>query len=601
MDWRDRFRAGVVHGASRARRRPDRGVVIANHEGNDEAYAWDVESGALRKLSDSGTAVLEAAIRPQGASIVYHRDTTGSEFGHLHEVPFEGGASSDLTPTLPDYALFQLRAADDVVVAGMATGDKQSLLVVREGSAAVWPTSSAVMDLRLAPDGSKVAVAEAMDGLYGRSVLRSAADGSVIDQLDYSWPGGINGERVAVALHRDGWLRPGIWTPGDGAELLDIDLPGDVSPVDWSDDGNRILLSQWYRAAASLAFYDVPTGTLTRLAPHDGAPAAWLAAELHGDAATAVWSDAQRPWSVWEIGETEARRLLTVATSDAFPGAEWESVEFSSADGTLVQGWLLRQPGTGPWPTILHGHGGPTSVFAPWFTPYSQAWVDNGYAFLTVNYRGSTTFGDDYREALTRHIGEVDVADMMAGHTWLLASGIADPDRVIVHGYSYGGYLALQCPALHPDAFAAAIAGAPVADWLLQRDDQNAFLDEYDRALFGPDGEESAVAKRRASPRTYVERYATPVLITTPAEDTRTPLRPVQAFVDDMRTAGKVVELDLLEGGHAGVGTDQNIGMMERWLEFAREVLGRQPRPVSSTEVGHGDAPGDARETPTRS
>ena len=93
MDWRDRFRAGVVHGAGRARQRPERGVVIANHEGNDEAYAWDVESGAMRKMSDSGTAVLEAAIRPRGASIVYHRDTSGSEFGHLHEAPFEADPS----------------------------------------------------------------------------------------------------------------------------------------------------------------------------------------------------------------------------------------------------------------------------------------------------------------------------------------------------------------------------------------------------------------------------------------------------------------------------------------------------------------------------
>jgi len=106
MDWRDRFRAGVVRAAARASRRPDRGVIVADHEGNDEAYAWDVETGALRKVSDSGTAVLEAAIRPDGASIVYHRDPTGSEFGHLHEAPFDGGASTDLTPDLPEYATY---------------------------------------------------------------------------------------------------------------------------------------------------------------------------------------------------------------------------------------------------------------------------------------------------------------------------------------------------------------------------------------------------------------------------------------------------------------------------------------------------------------
>jgi hypothetical protein len=212
MDWRDRFRAGVVRAAGRASRRPDRGVIVADHGGNDEAYAWDVETGALRKVSDSGTAVLEAAIRPDGASIVYHRDTTGSEFGHLHEAPFDGGAKTDLTPDLPEYATYALQVADDVVVAAMAAGDDQSLLIVRPGSTAVVPMPAVVMDLKLAPDGSTVAVAEAMDGLYGRTVLRATTDGSEIDRLDYSWPGRIQGGRVAVAVHRDGWLRPAIWT-----------------------------------------------------------------------------------------------------------------------------------------------------------------------------------------------------------------------------------------------------------------------------------------------------------------------------------------------------------------------------------------------------
>ncbi len=103
------FGRGFVWAATRARERPDRGVIIADHEGNEEAYAWDVATGELRKISDSGTAVLEAAIRPDGESIVYHRDTTGSEFGHLHEVPFGGGSPRDLTPELPEYAAFTVR------------------------------------------------------------------------------------------------------------------------------------------------------------------------------------------------------------------------------------------------------------------------------------------------------------------------------------------------------------------------------------------------------------------------------------------------------------------------------------------------------------
>jgi dipeptidyl aminopeptidase/acylaminoacyl peptidase len=573
MDWRDRFRAGFVWAATRARERPDRGVVIADHEGNEEAYAWDVATGELRKISDSGTAVLEAAIRPNGESIVYHRDTTGSEFGHLHEVPFEGGSPRDLTPELPEYAAFTVRVVADVAVAAMASVDEQSLLCIGPEGSEAWPADSAILDLRLAADGSRVAVHEAMDGMFGRTVLRGTKDGSEIDRLDRSRPGPLRGDRVAVGMHHDGWLRPAIWTPGSGVELLEVDLPGDVRPVDWSVDGRRIVLEQWNRAAGALAIYHTETGTVTPLPSPGGVPAEWLSAELHGSVVTSVWSDAERPYTAWEFEEGHARRLLTVAEPDSFRGASWQNVEFPSADGTLIQGWLLRPPGDGPWPSILHGHGGPTAAMTAQFSPTCQAWVDSGFAVLSVNYRGSTTFGDGYREALTRHIGEVDVADMMAGHAWLLASGVAEPDRIVVSGYSYGGYLALHCPALHPEAFAGAVAGAPVADWLLIGEDQNAFLDAYDRALFGGDRSETAELHRLASPRTYVDRYMAPVLISTPLEDTRTPLRPIEAYVDDMRKAGKEVRLDLLEGGHAGVGTEQNIDMMESWIEFARRVV----------------------------
>jgi dipeptidyl aminopeptidase/acylaminoacyl peptidase len=141
-------------------------------------------------------------------------------------------------------------------------------------------------------------------------------------------------------------------------------------------------------------------------------------------------------------------------------------------------------------------------VAGPTFHPICQAWVDSGFALLSVNYRGSTSFGDAYREALTGDIGGVDVADMVAGRRWLVESGIAAPDAVILNGYSYGGYLTLQCMAVHADLWAGGIAGAPVADWIGVGEDQNATLDAYDVALFGPDTPETHAHKVRASPLT---------------------------------------------------------------------------------------------------
>ncbi len=572
MDWRERFRAGSITSASRARRNAGRGVVISDRDGSDEAYAWDVETAALRRLTASGTAVIDAAITPDGSSVVYLLDTTGSEFGHLHRVPFEGGESVDLTPDLDEYVAYEVHVTDDVVVGVAAFDDGQRLLVIRDGEAHLWPQDALVSSLALADDGSMAAVGEPMDGLIGRTVVRSLRDGAEVGRLDRSIPFAIRGDEIAVGLHRADWLRPGIWTPGHEPRMLEVDVPGDVVPVAWSDDGARMLLWQQHRSSGGMFLLELASGVVERLDTPDGAPSPWTRPELHGDAASTIWSDAETPWAVIEADRFGNRLMLAAAGRERYPGTPWREATFPSDDGTEIHGWLLTPPGDGPWPAILYSHGGPTSVASPTFHPICQAWVDSGYAILSVNYRGSTTFGDAYREALTGDIGGVDVADMVAGHRWLIESGIAAPDRVILNGYSYGGYLTLQCMATHPELWAGGIAGAPVADWIGVGEDQNASLDAYDVALFGPDTPESRAHKVRASPSSYVDMFAAPLLITTPEADSRTPLRPTQAFVDAMRAAGKEVALDLVRGGHVGVGPEQEIAMMESWIQFARRI-----------------------------
>ena len=547
--------------------------MISDRDGNDEAYAWEVSSGSLRRVSDSGIAVVEAAIAPDGQSIVYHRDTTGSEFGHLHRVPFEGGAPIDLTPDLPDYVASEIRVAADVVTAIAAFPDGQRLLAVRGGESRVWNQDAVAIGVVLAEDGSRIAIGEPMEGLIGRTVVRSLVDGSEVARLDRSVPWAERQGTFAVALHRDGWLRPGTWSPGQPAEPIEVDTAGDVVPADWSKDGRTLLLFQQHRSRGALLLLELGSGAVDELPGPPGAPSPWNRPELHGDRASTIWSDARTPWSVVEADRDGSRVILQVSERNDYPGPPWQEVTFASADGSEVQAWSMTPEGEGPWPAIVYSHGGPTSVASPVFHPVCQAWVDNGYAVLSVNYRGSTTFGDDYREALTGDVGGVDVADLVAGHRWLVDAGVARPDQVIVNGYSWGGFLTLQCMATHPQLWAAGIAGAPVADWVLAGEDQNASLDAYDLALFGPDTAETRALKVRASPRTYVEAFAAPVLISTPEADSRTPLRPTQAFVDDMRAAGKDVTLNLLEGGHVGVGPKQWIELMESWIEFADRIV----------------------------
>ena len=186
MDWRDRFRAGAVHWASRARRNP--GAVSSS----------PIATATTRPTP--GTSQPDAAprvrrrVRPSSrrrSRRTAHRssillDTTGSEFGHLHRVPFEGGESVDLTPDLDDYLAYEIRVGDEVVTAVIGFENSQRS---PRASAMARPRTWDQEALALAAIVSRkvrtrIAIGEPMDGMIGRTVVRSLVDGSEIDRLD---------------------------------------------------------------------------------------------------------------------------------------------------------------------------------------------------------------------------------------------------------------------------------------------------------------------------------------------------------------------------------------------------------------------------------
>lgn len=580
MDWRDRFRAPATYAASIATNDPTRGVIISDRDGALQAYAWDTESGAVRALTSGDAATIEAAISGDGTTIYLHiEDEPGSEIGHLHGAPFEGGESTDLTPNLPGYAIDAFRERDGLIFGLAGFGGDTKVLVIDRDSITTHPVDTLPLAVDLDRGSGVIALTEASPGrgMITRVRAVSVDADETLGTLEGAKAGAIKGKRLAVAISDGEWDRPALWTVGSDPEPIHIDAPGDVVPTDWSADGSAILLHQQFRGTDSLFLFDVGSGRTTPLSVPAGAMRSFSHCRLiDNDHALSVWSDARTPWRP-VISSAGEWRVANGGEVPVLDGAEWEEVTFPSTDGIEIQGWLLLPPGTGPWPTILYTHGGPTAVQQPIFHPLTQAWVDHGFALLSVNYRGSTTFGESFREALTNNIGIPDVEDVIAAHRWLVESGIADPRRIIKNGYSYGGYLTLQALGTHPDLWAGGVAGAPIADWTLMFDLSNDILRAYDLSMFGGSPEELPDRYREASPLSYADDFVAPVFISQPENDTRTPLEPVQVFVDALDARGKPVEMHLMRAGHAGSGTDDDIEMMERWLDFCDRVLSGSP------------------------
>jgi len=389
--------------------------------------------------------------------------------------------------------------------------------------------------------------------------------------------------RLLATTNRSGVTRPLLWNPRTG-ERIDLalgDLEGDVEPWDWSWDGRRVLLCQIHNAVQQLHMYDLQQRTVTRLEhPAGSFGGAYFTPQ---DEIFGHWQDSVHPSRLIALDSATGHQTRTVLVAgDVPPGHAWRSVSFPASDGQQIQGWLVVPDGEGPFPTILETHGGPTGVVTESFSPESQAWVDHGFAFVTVNYRGSTTFGRAFQDQIIGDLGHWEVEDMVAARDWLVREGIAQPAQIFLTGWSYGGYLTLQALGKRPDLWAGGMAGIAIADWAMQYEDSAEVLRGVIVAFFGGSPQEKPAQFAASSPITYAENVAAPVLIIQGRNDTRTPPRPVEAYAATLQTLNKPVEVQWFDSGHMGSFAQVNLSVihLERMLRFATQIVG-SPTPAS--------------------
>jgi len=265
--------------------------------------------------------------------------------------------------------------------------------------------------------------------------------------------------------------------------------------------------------------------------------------------------------------------LATLLPSSPVPESRsFRTVDIPTSDGATAQGWLISPEGPGPFPTILDMHGGPQSNELDRFNPGAQAWVDRGFAFFTLNFRGSTGFGREYEQAIWGRVGRCELDDMVAARELLVRTGVADPQRVVLHGGSYGGYLTLLGLGRRPDLWAAGVAYVAIADWRLLYEDGES-LREYQAAIFGGTPDERPELHAEASPSTYVESLRAPLLIIQGRNDARCPARQMEDYVDRAARLGKDVTIDWFDAGHGHGAVQTQVDWCRRSIEFVESKL----------------------------
>jgi len=591
--WKQRFRAAVITSTRIARLAPTRGLAMSNRSGIYQLYAWDVPTGELRQLTDRFEGLLYGVISPNGRHVYCFADTKGNEIGHYMRLPFEGGEAEDITPDILPYPTFGLGLSGEgnLLAFTTAVADEYQVYAVDIGlSDALGPprvicrSKNLVLPPRLSYDGRIAVVAVgsgskllfsllALDTRSGNQLgeLREETE-SRVDAVRFAPLAGDL--RVACTTNRSGLQRPFTWNPstGERVDLRVSDLEREIIPVDWSADGQRLLLWQVYQAVERFYLYDIASGAIAELRFPSGAYNRVYFGP--NEEVFAEWQNSTHPQQLIALGNKSATQPRVVLSAGEVPQSRpWKSVMFTSSDGQEIQGWLGLPEMDGPFPTILHMHGGPEAVMTEIFGPMSQCWLDHGFAYLTINYRGSTTFGREFLEKIWGNVGCWEVEDMVAARAWLVSQGIAKPDQVFLTGWSYGGYLTLQALGTYPALWAGGMAGIAVADWAIAHVDTTDTLRSVRALRFGGTPEQVPERYTTSSPITYAEKVEAPVLIMQGRNDTRTPLRSIEMYEAKMKSLGKDIEVHWFNSGHGSLSVEQNIEFQELMLGFAYRIL----------------------------
>jgi dipeptidyl aminopeptidase/acylaminoacyl peptidase len=275
-----------------------------------------------------------------------------------------------------------------------------------------------------------------------------------------------------------------------------------------------------------------------------------------------------------------------------------ERMEYTATDGTRLEGFVMYPPDYRPgrrYPLAVNVHGGPHSFHpgAGYLSEF-QTLASAGYVQLLPNPRGSTTYGEEFTLACVRDWGGGDFEDIMDGVDELILRGVADPDRLYIGGYSYGGFMSSWAIG-HTDRFRASVVGAPVSNQLSMFGTGD--IPHFDMYEIGGTPQNNPDEWWLRSPVRYLGNATTPVLLLHWEGDLRCPVAQSEEIFHALKVQGKEVEFVRYPGGFHTWNThapSQSVDRVRRTLAWYQKHAPRRKK-APARKIGASKAKALAR------
>jgi dipeptidyl aminopeptidase/acylaminoacyl peptidase len=387
---------------------------------------------------------------------------------------------------------------------------------------------------------------------------------------------------LAVVLQETHWDK--IWLiPSRGGKPKELTFgPSEDEEPIYSPDGKWVAFESNRETPEQRHIWVVPANggeahRLTRFDGIEGEPR-WSADSLSVHLSLRTTLGASSTYLASVLGDA-APQLIGQVRHSKFEqvGIVPEVVHWKGKDGLPLAGILYKPvnytQGT-HYPAVILAHGGPEGQVTLSAAPWSIFLADQGYVVLEPNFRGSTGYGERFRNANVEDSGGGEIDDVVAGVNYLVSTGLADPKRVGISGGSHGGTVVANAVAKYPEVFAAGIEKFGVVDraLFLKYTNRNSAI-RWETKMGGSPEKKPAVY-RKANILPDVAQIKTPVLVLHGEADPQVPPQESQQFVAALKAAGKIYEYHTYPNeGHGFQQRDHREDADKRELTFLDRYL----------------------------